>query len=141
MALARTIFRFYTFRRLDADDAFLILAILTMTAAVALTHILLPVAFIQNEATLGLIQPGPDFPKQMFMQKNLETAASAMVWVTIYAVKFSYMFFFKKLVRRVRKLQIWWWYVLGVLIPVSLAGSIFDFIICPVFTQDFLSKY
>lgn len=30
---------------------------------------------------------------------------------TIFAVKFSYLFFFKRLIRRVRKLKIYWWTV------------------------------
>ena len=133
----------YTFRRIDLDDGFLIFAIFTMTAAFTLGHFLLPIAFIQNDLGLGRLSPAdiPDFSEQMFLEKNVETAASAMVWVTIYAVKYSYMFFFKKLVSRVRRLQIWWWCVMGILIPVSLIGSLFDFSICPVFTPNFLRMW
>ena len=143
MALLRTGFRVYTFRRFDLDDGFLVFAVITMTAAMALSHFLLPIAFIQNDLGLHRLSPAdiPNFSGKMFLEKNLETAASAMIWITIYAVKYSYMFFFKKLVRCVRGLQIWWWCVMGMLVPISLIGSLFDFSICPVFTPDFLGTH
>ena len=134
MALARTGFRLYTFRRIEADDGFLLFAISTLTAAFTIVHFVLPLQFSENETSLGLVKPGPDFPM------NLQTASSAMVWATVYAVKYSYMFFFKRLVRRVKKIEIWWWVVFSVLVPVSIAGSLFDFTICPVFSPDFISK-
>lgn len=138
MAMARTGFKLYTFRRIDADDLFLMFAVLTMTAAYTLSHFIVPIAFIQNEVSLGQITPGPSFPAQMLAAKNLETAGSAMVWTTIYAVKYSYMFFFKKLVGRVKRLLIWWRVVFAILVPISLVGSAFDFTICPYFEIDFL---
>ncbi|KAI4152274.1 MAG: hypothetical protein LQ340_003003 [Diploschistes diacapsis] len=89
MAFARTGFRFYTFRRVNIDDAFLMLAILATTAAIVLSHFLVPLAFFQNETSLGQLKPGSDFVGKMLMAKNLEEATSVMVWSTIYAVKYK----------------------------------------------------
>ena len=141
MALARTGLRVHTFRRLDVDDGFLIFSVLTLTAATVLVHFNIPLLFLQNYASLGQIIPGPDFPAEMLMAKKLETASTVMIWVSIYGVKYCYMFFFKKLVSRVRKVQLWWWLVMGLLVPMSLIASAFDFTICPNETLDFFSTY
>ena len=140
MAVARTGFRIYTFRRIEADDGFLVFAVWTLTAAFTIVHFVLPLEFSENATSLGVIKPGPDFPMTEFKAKNLQTASSAMVWATVYAVKYSYMFFFKRLVRRVKKIEIWWWIVFGILVPISLAGCLFDFTICPVFGEDFIGE-
>ena len=138
MAIARTAFRFHTSRRFEIDDGFLVFAILTMTASMALAHFVLPLEYLQNYAALGEIQPDTNFAMEMFKAKNLENASTITVSVSIYSVKFCYMFFFKKLVARVRKVRIWWWFVFAVLVPLSVIGILFDFTICPIYNMDFL---
>lgn len=140
MAITRTAFRVYAFRRLDADDYFLIIAILTLSAAVGLTAFIIPLAMLQNQVSLGQFTPGPSFPYQMLMAKKLEEASTITVWICIYSLKFSYMFLFKKLVDRVRHVRRWWWIVFALLVPSALVGSAFDWTICPNYTIDFLGE-
>ena len=138
MALARTTFRVYEFRRIDADDCFLILAMFCLTGTVALIHFVHPYALAQNEVSLGQIRPGADFASIMLQAKRLEEASSVLTWVTIYAVKFSYLMFFRKLLQRAKNMMVWWWIVTVVVSICGLVGIAFDWTICPNFTINFL---
>jgi hypothetical protein len=59
MAITRTGFRIYEFRRLDLDDLFFILAVLCLTATVTLMPFLAPLAIVQNMEALGQLGDDP----------------------------------------------------------------------------------
>ena len=140
MATARTTFRVYTFRRIDADDCFLLLAVLTLSGSVTIIHTLYPLILIQNEVTVGELAPGPEFPAQMLMAAKLESAATTLTWATIHAVKFSYLLFFRNLLSRTQRMMWWWWTVLAIVIGCAIAASISGWLICPHYTPDFFRE-
>lgn len=90
------------------DDCFLILAASCLTGAVTLIQILWPLALKQNQTSLGQYIPGPGFSENMVLAKKLESASSNLTWFCIYAVKYSYLFFFRKLLQRQKKFMLWW---------------------------------
>ena len=72
-----------------------------------------------------------------FLQFHILNAAYLiLVYTTIFFVKFSFLFFFRNLVRRFRKMMIYWWTVLAIMIvvwPVTfIAGAILP---CPHFDR------
>ena len=140
MATVRTAFRIHTFRRIDADDCFLLLAVLTLSGSVAIIHMLYPLILIQNEVTLGQVEQGPDFATQMLVASKLESAATTLTWATIYAVKFSYLLFFRNLLSRTQRMMWWWWTVLAIVIGSTIAASVSGWLICPHYTPDFFRE-
>ena len=65
-----------------------------------------------------------DFPKDVDTTINMQYLGSAILhsitvttYAAIFAVKLSYLLFFRKLIGPVRHLTVWWWVVLAILIP------------------------
>ena len=56
--------------------------------------------------------------------------------VTIMSVKFSFIFFFRNLIRRLTNLTRWWWFILGVHLPTAIIVICAVFIICPSFDES-----
>lgn len=95
--------------------------------------------YLQIYASLHLIPYTSDVHALMNYHNLLE-AASVLEWVAIFFAKFSLLLFFRRLVNRVQKLEIWWWVVTAL---VFILGGIcipLGFIVCSDFSEDFLSQ-
>lgn len=71
--------------------------------------------------------------RPLFKYLKLSDSYYVMTWTTIFAVKFSFLFFFRVLIRRVRAVTLYWQVVSVVTVLVwvyCIAGA---FIICPYF--------
>lgn len=69
----------------------------------------------------------------LFKYLKLSDTYYVMTWTTIFAVKFSFLFFFRVLIRRVHAVTLYWQIVSVVTVLVwvyCIAGA---FIICPYF--------
>ena len=116
------------------------LAVVFFTASCGTTEAARDLDFIQMEVNSGAALPTPDFPNQMLLYNKLDTAESILQWSTIFAVKFSYMLFFRPLISRVRFLEIWWWCVMAVLIPAAIAAVAMSIYVCPYYDMSFLGN-
>jgi len=136
-AAARTLFRVKQSRRLELDDVFLIVAIITLSAFVGVVYTVRDLMYLSVYVSLGMKDPG--FPldgtfdpsKSFHYYGMMDEAASVLVWTSIFAIKFSFVFFFRKLTQRVRGIEIWWWIVVLALVPCALICMFLGFIICP----------
>lgn len=63
----------------------------------------------------------------------LETIALELSWTSIFAVKFSFLFFYKTLVSRIRPMTILWRVVVGVTAVAWVAGGLCVVMECPYF--------
>ena len=80
----------------------------------------------------GLDLP-PDFIDEVLWLQKLTYAFLAVTWSAIFAVKFSFLAFFKTLVRRLQCITIYWRWVVGIT-AIVYALSVCDvFIPCPRF--------
>lgn len=52
-------------------------------------------------------------------------------WSTIFFIKLSFLFYFRILVNRLPKFQVWWWMNLGLLLPTTALMMCATFIVCP----------
>ena len=52
------------------------------------------------------------------------------------SVKFSFIFFFRNLIRRLTNLTRWWWFILAVHVPTAIIIICAVFIICPSFDES-----
>lgn len=125
-------------RTLYVDDYFLILAVLAGVATAGVAYNLKDDVYLQIYVGLGWVQPDADFiPEMLNFEKRIQVA-SALIWFSLYCVKLSFMAYFRKLVSRVWKMEIWWWIVLSVVIVCGLASIPMAFIICSNFTEDYM---
>ncbi len=120
-ASVRVGFRIKFHRRLFADDAFLIFACLTLTALFATALYYTPTTFLVSDVLNSQSQEGPtmslasvdigavisSFRKDQFLRGSL-------AWITVFAVKFSFLSFFRPLTERLPRLLQHWRIVVAV---------------------------
>jgi len=134
-SIARIAIRLHYQKRLYIDDAFLSLAVICLCASIALLFLLTPSmylveALITNHANLDIPS---DFLYQSFQFQKLSDAYLVLTYNTIFAVKFSFIFFFRILTSRLRQMRIYWWVVAATTGVVWVYGVIGIFITCPYF--------
>lgn len=52
-------------------------------------------------------------------------------WSAIFSIKLSFLFYFRILVDRLPKFRVWWWMILGLLLPTMALMTCATFIACP----------
>ncbi|MCJ1245486.1 hypothetical protein MMC30_002690 [Trapelia coarctata] len=137
-ALSRIFLRLRYTRSLLLDDYFLLYAVLSLVAAGALTYGIKDLVYLQIYVGLGWTPPDADLiPRMLVFEKRVQ-AASALAWSSLYAVKFSFLFFFRTLVRRVRGLKVLWGVVMGCVVVGAMASVPLAFIICANFSDEYM---
>lgn len=118
-ALTRLVIQLKTHRRLQVDDYFLIVACTSLTASTILSYV--KVRDLYWSQTLNYDSE----VSLLYMKKQTETAGHintyqllynsyvSLLWTTIFAVKFAYLIFFRRLVDRLRPLIIYWRFIVG----------------------------
>lgn len=136
--IGRVVIRLRYQKSLAVDDAFLILAVVCLIAAVGLLF-----AFISSMYLIeALITNDPNvvIPSDITVQverfRKLSTAFDVLTYTTIFAVKFSFLFLFKALIRNVRKINIYWWTVALTTAAVWVLGIGELFLPCAHFGQE-----
>ena len=124
-ASMRTVLRIYFHRRLFLDDAFLLFACASLTAAISILYIAIGPLYLVQELGNG----GSSSPTHLY--QILPVTHRALVWAAIFSVKFSFMSFFRQLVERVQSL-VRHWKVVGMTNIVACAFCVcFTFMACP----------
>ena len=118
------------------DDAFLIVALGSLTS-------LLGVMYATSIDNMYLIEfltymlPGPppplpaDTPQRGNDYQRYVNVILILSWITINAVKFSFLFFFRQLIDRVKPLVIYWRIVLVACVGAMVYGICAFFVACP----------
>lgn len=125
-------------KSLAVDDAFLIFAVLCLGVAVGLlfafiSSMYLVEALIMND--LNTTMP-TNINDQVEWFSKLGTIFTLLTFNTLVAVKLSFLFLFKTLIRNVRKIHIYWWTVALTTAAVWAFGVISFFFSCPKFGLD-----
>ena len=116
-ATIRTAVRIRSKGRLFLDDAFLIFACLTLVAATVILQIELGTIYLAEELT-ELYKSGK-FPDHVDINTIVaryhiaQYGHGTMGWLTIFAVKFSFLSFFRHLVTKIPRLESYWRFVLA----------------------------
>lgn len=67
--------------------------------------------------------------------RKLSAAALTLNWYSICSVKFSFLAFFRKLIRQMPSMERYWWFVLAFNIAVTIYGTTVYIVACPYFTE------
>lgn len=141
MAAARTAIRVYKFRQVFVDDYFLFLAVATLIASTIIFFWMLPSLYAFAAISAGLELLSVDYIDSATKTANVAFAAEVLAWTTLFAVKFSFLFFFRNLIRRLRDLEILWWCVLVICVPVAVVCICLPFIECPYVGKTVLGSF
>ena len=133
----RTALRLHFQRRLCIDDAFLLLACVALTAAVPVLYRAIGPLYSLQELASGRLSAtswsqsaGTNLNAEVHRYKLLHTTYEALVWTAIFAVKFSFLSFFRHIVDRIPSLIIHWKVVGGMNIVACVFCVCFSFMTC-----------
>ncbi|KAL8776145.1 MAG: hypothetical protein Q9203_003495, partial [Teloschistes exilis] len=140
LAVGRTYIRIILTHRITVDDGFFFLAVVTLIAGTTTLYVDVPYLFIQQNVDPSTTVITPAFIQFLLRSLKIQSATDVLLSVTLFSVKYSFLFFFHGLLRRVRWLTIWWWCVLVMMVPLSIIFMCCIFIVCPYFDERVLIK-
>ncbi|KAF7876780.1 hypothetical protein EAF04_001863 [Stromatinia cepivora] len=135
-AICRFYVRFRIQKDFGLDDGFLLIGIcciviaLIMQYSINMEPMYLAEALTHNPETA--VMP-PDFLQQVFEFQKWITVILMLTWTSIMAVKFSFLFLFRKLIDRIRPLKIYWWIVTIITTGILGFGISVYYLACPYY--------
>ena len=137
-------------REFSIDDAFLVLAICCLICAAVITYSvtldnlyqaaamsanLSTIAFLKEDVSVdpGLLQP-------IYSYLKWYTVDQTLAWSSIVAVKFSFLFLFRRLINRMPRLITYWWFVIAFNTIAWGYGFSIYFLICPYYNNPKICK-
>lgn len=131
--IARLAMRLHQYRRLFLDDAFLLFACTCLCAETGLVHALLPASYMVeglrvNSHTTAF---GPQNLDNLSWYLKIVYSFLALSWATIFAVKLSFLVFFRNLIRRLPRMNAYWRFVVATTLLVFAFNFCAGFIACP----------
>ena len=107
-------------RRLYLDDYFLVFACVCLTAGTVLGYANVGNLYWDETLTfnhaeiVNLLAEHVDVAAHIKAYQRLYYSYPAVLWTAIFAVKFAYLSFFRRLIDRIRPLVIYWRFVVGI---------------------------
>ena len=117
--VARCFARWYRAWRFQVEDFFMFLAygfFLSMTISYI---VIIPPLYRVTEVSEGLIKPYPEVLSDSLIIIKVFFANSMLLWFTLWSVKFSVLFLYRRLMIGLPKYLRWWWAVLGFCVVVG----------------------
>lgn len=134
VAVARTIIRLHYQKRLFFDDVFLAIAVLSLCAALILLFFFSSSMYMIEMRTIENPSdetPSPQLIAELSRYSRLSNTYIALLWSAIYSVKFSFLFFSRVLVRRLRTTVLYWRAISVVTIVTWAYAVVTVFMNCP----------
>ncbi|CAO1596352.1 hypothetical protein XANCAGTX0491_000203 [Xanthoria calcicola] len=140
LAVGRTYIRVVQTRKVSVDDGFFYLAVVALIAGTTTLYFDIPYIYVPQNFDPRTFHITPEFIA--FLQQSLRYQAStcALLSVALFSIKLSFLTFFHGLLRRVRRLMIFWWCVLLFMVPVAIVFICIIFMVCPYFDERVLVK-
>ena len=95
--ILRTSIRLYVSRRLFFDDAFVYFALAVLVAMAVMYNYAIPPMFEVVRVTNGQEQPTSTFSEHATLFLKLQFAIIVLFWTSLWAVKFSFLMFYRRL--------------------------------------------
>ncbi|KAH7082813.1 hypothetical protein BKA63DRAFT_598912 [Paraphoma chrysanthemicola] len=124
--LGRLATRVTVFKRLASDDYLVILAWASSIAFSVLWQIKIPGVYATIERMTGKAPMGLDYFIYLHEFVTVQTGSIICQNVGLWCIKFSFLFFFRKMGSQIRRQQILWWCVtayVAVTLPIAIAVS------------------
>lgn len=125
-------------KKLHVEDFILLFAVVSLCAATGLAYVTLTAQYellqlvlhgFEDDLAFKLLGEIPRISKE-------ENAATNVWWLVIFSVKMAFLFFFRRLISRLRTLNIWWWFATALTIIAGLVSIAVSWLTCPYFTIE-----
>lgn len=125
-------------KKVHVEDFILLIAVVSLCAATALSYFTLTAQYeliqvvlhgLKDDLAFELLGQIPRISKE-------ENAVTNTWWLVIYSVKLAFLFFFRRLISRLRTLNIWWWFATVLTIIAGLVSVAVSWLTCPYFTIE-----
>jgi hypothetical protein len=131
--------RFLKFSTFYTDDYLLLFAAMTMIGSTVMVNLLLPYNQTEVDVGAGLLPPPPNLVHILDYDVKFQDATVMLANGTIFGVKYSFLFFFRKLLAKTSRLRVYWWCVVIFTIPCAVICACTEFMVCPAFGEDILA--
>ena len=137
--IGRLAIRFHFQNRLFADDYVLLFGCSSLIAAFTLTNIMFEDIYFHMSLILGPVDlvlqesATAGFADRIFKYQQLSFSTEVLCWVTIFAVKMSFLLFFRQLLHGLTKVAKLWNFTFGFAIVSGIVCICSIFISCPHF--------
>lgn len=134
----RSYIRIRIHKQVHVEDFILLLAIVSLCAATGLAYAALTAQYeliqlilhgFEDDLAFQLLGEIPKISKE-------ENAVTNTWWLVIFSVKMAFLFFFRRLISRLRTLNIWWWFATTLTIIAGLVSVAVSWLTCPYFTVE-----
>ena len=121
-------------KQVSIDDGFLLLGICCLICAEALLYTFNDTMYMVEALLFKDIQdvelPADFIPRAFDYQKMVDITLG-LTWFSIFAVKFSFLFLFRKLIDRLKPLIIYWRFAVLFNVGVLVYGTAVYYVACP----------
>lgn len=137
-AASRFYVRLHVQKQFSIDDAFFVAALCCLICSIVILYsFTIDKLYLVQAMTVSL--PNAVVP-QDFLQQSYDfhkwiTICLMLAWCAIMAVKFCFLFLFRKLIDRIRPLVIYWWAVTAFNVAVLGYGVSVYYVACPYFSD------
>jgi hypothetical protein len=124
--IARIIVRIQFSRKLFADDYFCLLAIFILIGNTVLTQLMAPPMYKILDVSTGRAQPGASFMARSSFYLKAQFASTVLFWSCLWAVKGTFLAFFRRLTNQTKWPRIAWWVVVAITV-LAYIGSVITY--------------
>ena len=132
--------RVFHIKRIHADDYFFCVATLTLIAGAGLLYAFIGEYYFSRAVGEGRTPPPVNFEQEVADAATYGLIAEVLCWTTIFSIKMSFLVYFRPLVNRLHKVELWWWFNIVALVPIGGVIISGPFIVCPYAGQPLLRK-
>jgi hypothetical protein len=133
--IVRLILRTFSRHKLYFDDYLVIFGLLCLGAATGIIYAFSHIVFLLNAIRFdSRILPTNSEKAQFINSSKFMYSYVALVWTATYAVKFSFLVFFKQIIEKVSKrITIYYWTIVALCVLSWMFSLSSPFIACPYF--------
>lgn len=133
--------RFRVQREFGWDDGFLIFGLACVVIAIGLLFNVMDTmyeteALIFDESGSFVVEDPIALISRTTRYRRISAAGLTLLWFSLCSVKFSFLVFFKRLIRQMPLMDMWWWFTLAFNTIVTCFGAAVFFVACPYFTEE-----
>lgn len=123
------------------DDYLFFAAVAALIAGAGLFFALVGTLYTVQAVSEGKTLPPPNFIHTIENEATYVQIAELLSWTAIFSVEFSFLFYFRALVKRLYKMEAWWWFTFVTFIPITAISISGAFIVCPHAGSSVLCKF
>lgn len=136
--IARSYVRIRIHKKVQVEDFILLFAVMSLCAATGLAYATLGAEYaliqlvlhgFERDLAFELLGEIPRISKEA-------NAAATVELLVIFSVKLAFLFFFRRLISRLRSLKVWWWFVTTFTIIAGIVSIAASWLTCPYFTVN-----